>query len=262
MASLDGNPERAPRPLYERIKSHIVDRIRKGDWPVGRRIPSENQLVVELSVSRMTVNRALRELTEEGFVSRVPGVGTFVRGAPGYSSLVELRNISEEIRERGNHHRADVKVKEVVRAGDEIAHSFDAPGGTELYHVVIVHSENGLPVQLEDRYCNPATAPDFLKQDYTRVVCTDYLVSVAPVEQVEHVVRAVLPSDDQQALLRIAATEPCLALERRTWALGTVASLAILTYPGGRYMLRGRYATSPTGRIRAYGDHPHGETVS
>lgn len=261
MTPLEGRAERAPQPLYQRIKGHIIDRIREGDWPVGRRIPSENQLVAELGVSRMTVNRALRELTEEGFVSRVPGVGTFVRGAPGQSSLVELRNIAAEIRERGNRHRADVTVKEVVRAGDEIAHAFDAPGGTELYHVVIVHSENGLPVQLEDRYCNPAIAPDFLKQDYTRVVCTEYLVSVAPVDQVEHVVRAVLPSDAQQALLRVAATEPCLALERRTWSFGRVASLVTLIYPGGRYELRGRYATSPTGRIRAYGDHSQGETA-
>lgn len=254
-------PASVPQPLYQRIKGHIVDRIRKGDWPVGDRIPSENRLVEELGASRMTVHRALRELTEEGFLSRVQGVGTFVRGTPGQSSLMELRNIAEEIRARGNRHSARVEASETVAADAKRARQFEAEPGTALFHVLIVHSENGLPVQLEDRYCNPAVAPDFLKQDYAEVVTTDYLVSVAPVDQLEHVVRAVLPTDAQQALLSVPANEPCLALERRTWSFGQVASVATLTYPGGRYELRGRYATSPTGRIRAHGEPHEGDTA-
>ena len=83
--------------------------IRSGAWAPGARVPSENELVESFGISRMTANRALRELTADGFLARVPGVGTFVReAAPARSSLVELSSIAEEIAARG--HRHDTKI--------------------------------------------------------------------------------------------------------------------------------------------------------
>ena len=70
------------QPLYAKVKDHILENIRSGAWEAGRRVPSENELVESFGISRMTANRALRELTAEGFLSRVPGVGTFVKEAP------------------------------------------------------------------------------------------------------------------------------------------------------------------------------------
>ena len=47
-------------PIYERMKVQIREKIDSGEWPVSHRIPSENELVDSLGVSRMTANRALR----------------------------------------------------------------------------------------------------------------------------------------------------------------------------------------------------------
>ena len=65
------------QPLYARVKEHILDNIRSGAWEAGRRVPSENELVESFGISRMTANRALRELQADGLVQRVQGVGTF-----------------------------------------------------------------------------------------------------------------------------------------------------------------------------------------
>ena len=65
-------------PTYQQIKDAIRDKIRNGDWTIGQVIPSENQLAEQLGVSRMTINRPFRELTEEGYLRRVHGLGTFV----------------------------------------------------------------------------------------------------------------------------------------------------------------------------------------
>ena len=70
----------APAPIYQRVKQAIVNQIRAGHWQPHQRVPSESELVAELGVSRMTINRALRELTSEGFLIRMQGVGTFVAG--------------------------------------------------------------------------------------------------------------------------------------------------------------------------------------
>jgi GntR family histidine utilization transcriptional repressor len=74
------NPASSAAPLarYERVKEHIRTRILSGEWRPGDRIPSEMTLVGELGVSRMTINRALRELTEQGVLTRFSGVGTFI----------------------------------------------------------------------------------------------------------------------------------------------------------------------------------------
>ena len=52
--------------LYEQVKEFISRKIQDGTWKSGDRLPSENDLVVQFGMSRMTVNRALRELVEQG----------------------------------------------------------------------------------------------------------------------------------------------------------------------------------------------------
>lgn len=59
---------------YVQVKTFITDRINKGEWNVGYRLPSENELVEQLGISRMTVHRALRELTADGIVTRAQGL--------------------------------------------------------------------------------------------------------------------------------------------------------------------------------------------
>jgi len=65
-------------PIYEQVKVFICTKIKKGEWIAGDSVPSESALMHQFGVSRMTVNRALRELMAEGVVRRVQGSGTFV----------------------------------------------------------------------------------------------------------------------------------------------------------------------------------------
>ncbi len=80
----------APEPLYQQIKNTIQDKIRNGDWSAGEKLPSENELVNALGLSRMTIHRALRELTQAGLINRVHGIGSFVADVPRHASLIEL----------------------------------------------------------------------------------------------------------------------------------------------------------------------------
>ena len=237
------------QPLYAKVKDHILDNIRSGTWAPGARVPSENELVESFGISRMTANRALRELNAEGFVDRVPGVGTFVKEPPARSSLLELRNIAEEIKQRGRRHSSRVTSKKEVTASPALAEKFETRALDRLFHIVIVHEENGVPVQLEDRYVNAAAVPDFLKQDFTVMTPTAYLLTAMPVDELEHTVEAALPSLEQQRLLNIDPLEPCLALHRRSWSRGRVVTAATLTYPASRYALYSRYKTSANGSI-------------
>jgi len=227
-------------PLYLGVKQMILARISAGDWPPGRRVPSENELVAELGLSRMTINRALRELANDGVLTRVQGLGTFVAEGKGHSSVFEVRNIAEEIAERGHSHSARVLVLDRVKVTPELSDTLGLPLGAEAFHSLIVHAENDIPVQLEERYVNPETAPDYLAQDFAEVTPNHYLSSVIPWTEAEHEIEAVLPANWEAKLLAIARADPCLAIRRRTLAGERIVSTVRLLMPGGRYRVSSR----------------------
>jgi GntR family histidine utilization transcriptional repressor len=189
----------------------------------------------------MTANRALRELRDEGVLVRVAGVGSFVADRHARAHPLEIRGIADEIRERGHVHRAEVLSLGRARCGADLARDFGIATRSELYCSVIVHFENEQPVQLEDRYVLPTLAPDYLKVDFSHTTPHDYLTQVAPLQEAEHLLRAVMPDERTRKLLAMKRDEPCLLMIRRTWAAGQIASVARLYYPGSRYELSGRF---------------------
>jgi len=235
------------QPLYQTIKAAIRRRILSGEWAEGGRVPSENALLVEFGVSRMTVHRALRELTAEGLLKRVQGLGTFVAGQRPVVSLIELRSIADEIGARGNRHSGTVRDLGAVTADAHLAQQFNLPPGARLFRSVVVHCENDVPVQHEERWVNPDVAPDYLAQDFTHLTPTEYLTRLENAPEVEQVIEAVLPEPEQAAALGISAKEPCLRITRRTWRDRQVVTVAELTHPGSRFRVGARFRVSLAG---------------
>jgi GntR family transcriptional regulator, histidine utilization repressor len=237
----DTLPHIAP---YARIKRHVVGCIESRQWAVGSRVPSENQLAAEFGVARMTARRALTELMQEGWLLRSQGVGTFVADRKPVLSVLEVRNIAEEIAERGHSYANRILRMEEAAASEVVALQLGLAPGARVFHSVIVHIDNGTPVQLEDRYVNPDVAPQYLAQDFSRRTPNAYLWAVAPAEAVEHTIEAMTPTAQLARWLQVGTREACLQINRRTWSRGRVATYARLVHPGSRYRL-GSYAALP-----------------
>jgi len=228
-------------PLYQRVKDAIIGRILRGGWPGGQRLPSENDLVRELGISRMTVHRALRELTAEGWLQRRQGAGTYVAEPKPQSAVMEIRSVRQEIEDRGHRHEADVRVLRRQAARALEAGMLGLETGDPVFHSLIVHREDGVALQLENRFVNPAIAPDYLKQDFTRTTPYDYLVEVAPRFEAEHIILAAMPGEAERKLLEMNKGEPCLLLRRRTWVTECGVTWVELYHPGDRYRLSSRF---------------------
>jgi GntR family transcriptional regulator, histidine utilization repressor len=224
-------------PLYLQVKQHIKSQIDQGVWGATDRIPSENELIETLGVSKMTVNRALRELADEGTLVRIVGVGSFVAKNKIDIRPLEVRNIADEIRGRGHTHSASVKRLAQERPSQTLAGDLGLKEGSTVFHSVILHLEESEPVQLEDRYVNPEIAPRYLEQDFTETTPAAYLMAIAPIQDVEHYVEALIPGGKIASLLNMKPGEPCLMISRRTWTRGITASGARLYYPGSTYRL-------------------------
>ena len=202
----------ATQARYRQIKDHIIKLINTGELKADDRVPSENDLVKTFGIARMTAHRALRELSDEGYVVRLAGVGTFVADGRPHSDVLKVRNIADEIRARGQVHSAQVIELEEVEADQRLVDKFVQRPGAKLFHSVILHLEGGNPIQLEDRYVCPLLAPDYLDQDFTKITPNVYLTKVAPLHTAEHVVRAIIPSKVVREHLKMSKSEPCLMI--------------------------------------------------
>jgi GntR family transcriptional regulator, histidine utilization repressor len=228
-------------PAYEQVKAWVRQHIGSGRWKPGDPVPSEAALMQQFGVSRMTVNRALRELAAEGLVTRVQGSGTRVAQLHRISSRLTIRDIHEEVVERGHVHTTRVVRAEKEKAGADVAASLGLRAGAAVFHTVLIHMENGVPIQYEDRYVNPAAAPLYLETDFTRTSPTLHLLQHAPLTEASYSIEACLPTAEEAKALAIKRGEPCLVMMRRTVSGANVASVARLIYPGTRYSFAGQF---------------------
>lgn len=229
------------KPRYQQLKDMIIGRISNGELRPSDRVPSENELVEAMNVSRMTANRALRELTDEGFVERVAGSGTFVADFRARSHILEVHSIAEDIERRGHTHSSAVLRQSRQPARGEIAQALHVAKGSDVFHLLLVHYENGVPIQIEARYVVATFAPDCLEQDFTSVTPSAYLTAIAPLQEAEQVVRADQPNAAVRQRLQLQEHEPSLVIIRRTWSGGHPVTFTRLHHPGSRYELTGNY---------------------
>jgi len=237
------------KPRYQQLKDLIIGRISSGELGPRDRVPSENELVETMSVSRMTANRALRELNDEGYVERIAGRGTFVSDFRSKSHLLKVQNIADEIEARGHSHPSTVVRQSRQHARGEVARALHVEQGTDIFHLLLVHHENNTPVQVEDRHVLASFAPACLEQDFEVVTPSAYLTSVAPLQEAEQVVRASMPNSAVRQQLNMDENEPTLVVIRRTWSKGRPVTFARLHHPGSRYELTGDY--TPPGTLRS-----------
>jgi GntR family transcriptional regulator, histidine utilization repressor len=230
-----------PLPAYEQVKAFVKKQVNEGAWRPGDAVPSESALQQQFGISRMTVNRAMKELAVEGLVTRTQGSGTVVAQLHRISTTLAFRDIHEEIVGRGHRHSTRILAVESVRANSALAQAFKLRNGARLFHSVMVHLEDGVPIQLEDRHVNPASAPGYLGVDFNTTSPTSYLLEHAPLTEASYSIEAALASPDEARSLGIKRGEPCLVMTRSTVSGPHVASFARLVYPGVRYSFSGKF---------------------
>lgn len=226
-------------PKYRLISNDIRAKIDSGLWKEGYQIPSETELALQFSASRMTARKAVDELVHSGLLERVPSVGTFIKSLSPQSSLLEIRNIADEILSRGHTHKATVLSKLTLVPNDSIAFTFSLHSKS-VFKIIIIHWENDFPIQLEERYVNAEQIPLFFQQDFSKITASEYLMSVAPVTEAELTVEAVMPTKILKHNLQLDENTPCLKVTRVTYSKGQPISYAVLYHPANRFKLTGR----------------------
>jgi GntR family transcriptional regulator len=135
-----------PRPLYARVETQIAVEIANGQFPVGSRLPAEDDLVKRFHVSRRTVRKAIQNLTVRGLVEIWRGTGTFVTMPRITQELTELTGLVEDMQALGHNPTARLIDRTVVAAGEDVARQLALPAGTRAMRIRPVRLANCVPI--------------------------------------------------------------------------------------------------------------------
>lgn len=135
-------------PLYRQLMQRLRSEITGGVYPVHSRIPSEQELCESYSVSRVTVRKALAELTREGLLRRMQGKGTFVCAPRISQQLRDVNSFHEACRVQGSTPGTRVISAQMIRADEETCRSLQLTGG-DAVEIVRLRMADDAPVMLE-----------------------------------------------------------------------------------------------------------------
>lgn len=139
----------SPIPLYHQVASDLRRRVERGEWAAGARIPTETELCAHYEASRITIRRALGDLTAQGLLVRAAGRGTFVRDPTLTAGPRGLTSFTTEMAGLGL--RAGAKVLELQRvpAPDEVAERLGLAVGEEVVALTRLRTGDGKPIGLQ-----------------------------------------------------------------------------------------------------------------
>ncbi len=150
---------------YQSVIDDIKDRILNGVWPPGSLMPGEIELCRLYGVSRITVRRALEELSASGFTRRVQGKGTFSASPVKLQSGSSRLGFSEYMRELGIEVTSELYADEEIAADETVRKKLLFHDEEKnAWHFMRVRKADGVPIAVMDTYVSVATGR--LMHDY------------------------------------------------------------------------------------------------
>ena len=215
-------------PLYQQIKSLILQSLQAGEWKPGEAIPSEMDLAARFRVSQGTVRKAIDELASENLVVRRQGRGTFV--ATHSERQVQYRFLklvpdSGDSTSEGPAERQIVDCKR-QRATADVARALGLRSGDAVLQVVRVLSFAGTPTILEDLWLPGGPFKGLTAERLSDHRGPMYAMFEAEfgvrMVRADEKLRAVAPDARQCELLKVAPGTPLLSVERIAYTYNDV----------------------------------------
>jgi GntR family transcriptional regulator, histidine utilization repressor len=225
---------------FRAVKLALRGRIERGEWGQGGLMPTEEVLAAEYGCARLTVNRALRELADEGLVDRRRRAGTRVRLSPLREARFKIPMVRDEIEAAGATYRYTLLAQVDRAAPDRVRAQMGLPPGARVMHVRCLHSAGGVPFQHEERWISIDALPEARWADFRQSGPTEWLVSTVPYSEVEVSFLATEANAEVASAFAVDEGRALFAAERTTWWQGKPITHVRLTFGPG-YRMTTRY---------------------
>jgi GntR family transcriptional regulator len=206
---------------------------------VGDAIPSERQLGLDLSVSRLTVRAALDELVREGYLVRRRGAGTFV-AEPKVAKGIDITSFSDDMRARGLTPASRTIDLRTIPAGARLGRILHVSPSEPVVAVKRLRLADGDPMAIELLHVRSSLVPGLTAAGLEENSFYDLLASRWEVAIIggTQTVEPTVTNDEESEVLGVPLHSPALLFERVTRAAsGDVVEYTSSTYRGDRYRL-------------------------
>ncbi|MBW6466914.1 MAG: GntR family transcriptional regulator [Brevefilum sp.] len=203
------------KPLYLQISDILRNQIKNGGYAAGDLLPSENDLMVEYSVSRNTAQRAIEDLVRDGLAIRIQGKGTFVPKSIVEFGLHRLTSFSEEMSYKGLSPSSKVLCFNSIQADAQLAHALGIDDGDPVYQLSRVRYGDDHPMAYQRSYlplrlCEGLDRYDFSKRSLFTVLEQEYHLKITWQNQY---IKPCIARQSEAEPLEIDVGTPLLFLE-------------------------------------------------
>lgn len=221
--------------LHQRIRRDITEQIRSGVLRPGDRIPFEHELMARHDCARMTVNKALSALAEEGLIERRKRAGSFVRAPRLDATVLDIPDIEAEVARRGEPYAFRLLSRSVrtPKTPEEI----ELGAGSDILVLEGLHFASGRPLAFEERLISLGAVPAAAGVDFGSRSPGHWLLQEVPWTRAEHQISA--EAADAGLARRAGWTKgaACLVVVRRTWRGDAPVTHVRQTFDGSVYRL-------------------------
>lgn len=221
---------------FRDVKTDILSKITGGIWAPGSLVPNEIELAETYGCARATVNRAMRELADEGIIERRRKAGTRVRMAPIRQARFDIPIVRAEIEEQGASYRYSLVSCAAVKAPGWLRARLQLSDSDRVLHLVCMHYADGNPYQHEDRWINLAALPQAQEADFSQIGPNEWLVSTIPFSDAEISFSATSADDELSDYLGCNHGDPLFTTERSTWWEARAITYVKLSFRPGHTM--------------------------
>lgn len=228
------------RTSFHTVRDEVKRRIESRIWPQGTLLPTEAELAEEFQCARATVNRALRELAEQGFVERKRKSGTRVKTAPVKQAKFEIAVVRQIVEEQNAQYRYNLVDRSVISAPAWLSSQLSLDPETRILHLLCMHYADNQPFQFEERWINIAAVPAVEEADLRAIGPNEWLLNAVPFTDAEIAFSAIGTDGRLSEFLSTTPGTPVMQLERTTWFQGSPVTFVRLTHHPG-YRIRTEY---------------------
>ncbi len=154
-------------PLYFQLKNLIIQKIESGEYQGESRIPSEQELCEQYDISRPTVRQAISELTNNGYLYKEKGKGTFVAKSKSKVDIKNYSGFTDSILDSQDPSQHDILSLCVIKLNEvqfleSIFGLQSHSNNTEFAEVRYVTADKGSALSFNISYIPLAMFPDLL----------------------------------------------------------------------------------------------------
>lgn len=224
--------------LFTQIEADIKNNIEIGVYKLGDKLPTENELMALYNVSRITIRRAIEDLTKEGIIIKKQGKGTFIKEKKIQRKISHTISFTQSCLQSNLRSGSYVTVREILNTSDLSFEEKNIFNDDKVLYIQRVRMANEVPIICENNYY-PYSRFSFLlneplNESLFQLLETKYNVKVG--DPKNSYIDLTTAGVDQANLLKVTSGEPLFLLSTEIYDTENQ-----LIHLGKQYIVGSRY---------------------